>query len=274
MLLRQLPQRPRRPEHPQSLRPPRLRQNGHLARDGSSSAWLSWRCWSLRRPQGWIGSRLLRSETEDAFVEAHIVNVAPQAVSGRLCRFLVEENDHVQQGQVLAEIDPVLYRDKVDLARTKVDEAEAELRRQETSLARLRVEVPIQIEIAKRTLAAAKADLARAKEALRLTTDEVEKSIQEARAGLELAQADLVLAQQEYDRFMALYHREAIPLERSQQVTRARDVAVAQKNLAIRQTRQGRGGPHRGVRGPEGRGSGRKAGPEGRGRREAGGDGK
>ena len=74
----------------------------------------------------------MRSETEDAFVEAHIVNVAPQAVSGRLCRFLVEENDRVQQGQVLAEIDPVLYRDKVDLARTKVDEAEAELRRQET----------------------------------------------------------------------------------------------------------------------------------------------
>ena len=182
--------------------------------------------------QGWVGSRLLRSETEDAFVEAHIVNVAPQAVSGRLCRYLVEENDHVQQGQVLAEIDPVLYRDKVNLARTKVDEAEAELRRQETSLARLRVEIPIQIEIAKRTLAAAKADLGRAKESLRYTVDEVEKTIQEARAGLDLAEADLVLAQQEYDRFTALYHREAIPLERSQQVTRARDVAVAQKNLA------------------------------------------
>jgi membrane fusion protein (multidrug efflux system) len=182
--------------------------------------------------QGWIGPSLLRSETEDAFIEAHIVNVAPQAVSGRLCHFLVEENDCVAQGQVLAEIDPVLYRDKVNLARTKVDEAAAELRRQETSLARLQVEVPIQIEITKRTLAAAGADVARAKEALKLTADEVEKSIQEARAGLELAQADLVLAQQEYDRFTALYQREVVPLERSQQVTRARDVAVAQKNLA------------------------------------------
>jgi len=181
---------------------------------------------------GWIGSRLLHSETEDAFVESHIVNVAPQAVSGRLCRFLVEENDRVEQGQVLAEIDPVLYRDKVELARSKVDEAEAELRRQETSLARLRVEVPIQIEIAKRTLAAAKADQARATEALKLTTDEVEKTILEAQAGLDLAQADLVLAQQEYERFTALYQREAVPLERSQQVTRARDVAQAQKNLA------------------------------------------
>jgi membrane fusion protein (multidrug efflux system) len=118
------------------------------------------------------------------------------------------------------------------LARTKVDEAEAELRRQETSLARLRVEVPIQIEIAKRTLAAAAADVSRATEALRLTVDEVEKSILEARAGQDLAQADVVLAQQEYDRFLALYQREVIPLERSQQVTRSRDVASAQKNLA------------------------------------------
>ena len=182
--------------------------------------------------QGWIGSRLLRSETEDAFVEAHIVNVAPQAVSGRLCRFLVEENDHVRQGQVLAEIDPVLYRDKVDLARAKVDEAEAELRRQETSLARLRVEVPIQIEIAKRTLAAAKADQARATEALKFTTDDVEKTILEAQAGLELAQADFVLAQQEYDRYMALLKQKVVTLEQFQQVTRGRDVAQAQKDVA------------------------------------------
>ena len=142
------------------------------------------------------------------------------------------------------------------------------------SLARLRVEVPIQIEIAKRTLAAAEADLARAKEALRLTTDEVEKSIQEAQAGLELAQADLVLAQQEYDRFTALYQREAIPLERSQQVTRARDVAVAQKNLASAKLAKAEAARTQIVRGPAGRGSGRKTGPEGRGRREAGGDGK
>jgi membrane fusion protein (multidrug efflux system) len=181
---------------------------------------------------GWIGARLSHSETEDAFLEAHIVNVAPEAVSGHIVRFLVEENDRVEQGQVLAEIDPVPYRDKVEVARSKVDEAEAELRRQETSLARVKAEVPIQIEIAKRTLAAAQADEAKSKEALRLTTDEVEKGILAAQAGMELAQADLVLAEQEYERFTALYQREAVPLERSQQVTRSRDAAQAQKNLA------------------------------------------
>lgn len=180
----------------------------------------------------WVRSRLSSSETEDAFVESHIVNVAPEMVSGRLIRFLVEENDQVKQGQVLAEIDPIPYHDKVELARSKVEGAEAELRRQEASLARVKSEVPIQIEIARRSLAAAQADEAKTKEALRLTTDDVEKGILAAQAGMELAQADLLMAQQEYERFTALYQREAVPLERSQQVTRSRDVAQAQKNLA------------------------------------------
>ena len=181
---------------------------------------------------GWLSLRLTRSETEDAFIEAHIVNVVPQVVSGHICRIMVDENEHIEKGQVLAEIDPVPYRDKVALAQSKVDEAKAELRRQETSLARVKLEVPIQIAIAKRSLAAAQADEARAKESLRLTADEVDKGIQEAKAGVDLAAADLVLAQQEFDRFEALYKREVVPLERSQQVTRSRDVADAQKKLA------------------------------------------
>jgi membrane fusion protein (multidrug efflux system) len=180
----------------------------------------------------WWGYRLNCSITEDAFVEAHIVNIAPQSVSGHVVRFLVEENDRVEQGQVLAEIDPVTYRDQVELARTKVTGAEAELRRQEAALARLRLEVPIQIEIARRSLAAAQADQAKARDALKLTEDEVEKGIEQAQAGLDAAKADLVLAQQEYTRYTNLYQVEAVALRRSQEVTRSRDAALAQQNLA------------------------------------------
>ena len=65
----------------------------------------------------WFTYRASNSITDDAFVEAHIVNVAPEMVSGRIVRFLVEENDHVKQGQVLAEIEPVHYRDQVEQAK-------------------------------------------------------------------------------------------------------------------------------------------------------------
>src|SRR5271155_4363460 len=86
----------------------------------------------------WLTYRLSHSITEDAFVEAHIVNIAPQTVSGHLVRFLVEENDRVEPGQVLAEIDPVPYRDQVALARSQLDAAEAELVRQRAAPDRVR----------------------------------------------------------------------------------------------------------------------------------------
>jgi membrane fusion protein (multidrug efflux system) len=180
----------------------------------------------------WLTYRFSHSITDDAFVEAHIVNIAPQSVSGHVVRFLVDENERVEQGQVLAEIDPVSYRDQVHIARSKLDTAQAELRRQEAALARLRLEVPIQIEIAQRSLAAAQADQAKAREALSLTKDEVETGIEQAQAGLEAAKADLVLAQQEYTRYTNLYKVEAVALRRSQEVTRSRDASEAQVKLA------------------------------------------
>src|SRR5262245_38315736 len=120
----------------------------------------------------WWSHRLTHSITDDAFVEAHIVNVAPEMVSGRLVRFLVEENDRVEQGQVLAEVEPIHYRDQVEQARGKLDLAEAELKRQQAGLAKLKKEVPLQVDVAKRTLDGARTEEARAKDALKLTTDE------------------------------------------------------------------------------------------------------
>jgi membrane fusion protein (multidrug efflux system) len=181
---------------------------------------------------GWFRYRTGHSITEDAFVESHIVNIAPQTVSGHLVRFYVDENDYVKQGKLLAEIDPVPYRDQVNIARSKVDTAKAEHRRQKAALARLKLEVPIQIAIAERTLAAAKADQARAKESLKLTDDQVNRGIEEARAGLESAEADLVLAEQEYKRFTRLYKQKAVPQRRSQEVTQARDSARGRRKLA------------------------------------------
>jgi membrane fusion protein, multidrug efflux system len=169
----------------------------------------------------WAIERATSSITEDAFIEAHIVNIAPEAVSGHLVRYLVEENDRVDQGQLLAEIDPVTYRDQVELARSKLDGAKAELQRQQAALDRLKQEVPIQIEISRRSHAAAQADQARAKEALKLTIDSVEKGVDEAQAGLAAAKADLVLADQEYTRFSTLYKQDAVPLRRSQEVRRS-----------------------------------------------------
>jgi membrane fusion protein (multidrug efflux system) len=180
----------------------------------------------------WWIIRLSHSITEDAFVEAHIINVAPEMVSGRIVRFLVDENDKVEQGQVLAEIEPVHYRDQVEQARGKLDLAEAELKRQEAGLVKLKKEVPLQIDVAKQILAGARTEEARAKDALKLTTDEVNKTIDEAKAAVALAKANLTLAKQEYDRFTELTAQDATPKRKAQEVTRAHDAAKAEVRLA------------------------------------------
>ena len=180
----------------------------------------------------WGYERHTHSITDDAFIESHIVNIAPEMVTGRIVRFLVEENDTVESGQVLAEIDPVPYLDRVHIARSKLDAATAELTRQEADLKRLRIEVPIQIEIAQSGLAAAESDRFKADESLKLTRDEVEKGIDEARAGVSAGHADQVLAKQEFERFTSLYKQEAVALRKSQEVTRAHDAAQAQVDLA------------------------------------------
>jgi membrane fusion protein, multidrug efflux system len=59
----------------------------------------------------WIDYRLTHSITDDAFVQTHVVNIAPQEVSGHLVRYLVQEYDEVAAGQLLAETDPVPYRE-------------------------------------------------------------------------------------------------------------------------------------------------------------------
>jgi membrane fusion protein (multidrug efflux system) len=172
------------------------------------------------------------SITEDAFIEAHIVNVAPETVSGRIISFLAEENDHVEQGQVLAEIEPIHYRDQVAQSRGKLELAQAELNRQEAGLAKLKKEVPLQVVVAEQTLAGARTDEARARDNLKLTTDEVDRTIDESKAAVEVARANLTLAKQEFVRWTTLAAQDATTQRKVQEVTQSHDAAQAQQRLA------------------------------------------
>jgi len=155
----------------------------------------------------WWSYRLDHSITDDAFVEAYIINVAPEMVSGRIVRFLVEENDRVEQGQVLAEIEPIHYRDQVEQAQGKLELAEAELNRQQAGLTKLENEVPLQIAVA-------------------------EKSIDEATAAIGVARANRTLAKKEYDRFTDLADQDAATKRKAEEVTRTYDAAKDEVRLA------------------------------------------
>src|SRR5262245_38222536 len=125
--------------------------SGHLARLVRWALWCAFGCIAIIAAYfglQWWNERRSQSITEDAFVEAHIINVAPEMVSGRIVSFRVDENDPVKQGDVLAVIEQVHYHDQVEQARGKLDLAEAELKRQEAALTKLKNEVPLQIDVA------------------------------------------------------------------------------------------------------------------------------
>jgi membrane fusion protein, multidrug efflux system len=180
----------------------------------------------------WLIHRWTHSITDDAFVETHIVNIGPQQVSGHLVHFLVQEHDVVAAGQLLVEIDPVPYREQVALLQAKLDVAKAQLAAEETALEVLRAQVPREIEVAVKSLAAARAEEARDEETLKFTTDDVAKAIQQARSAVDASQATFILATEDYKRFTTLYKQEAATQRQSQEATKTYNASQAEVKVA------------------------------------------
>jgi membrane fusion protein (multidrug efflux system) len=216
---------------------------------GASRSGLVWRLWGDRWLRlgvvaalvllavapfavSWVVHRFTHSITDDAFVETHVVNIAPQEVSGNLVRYQVQEHDVVAAGQLLAEIDPVPYREQVALLEGKLGVAEAQLAAAQTSLERAQAQVPREIEVAQRALAAAKAEQSRDEKTLQFTTEDTDKGIHEARSHLEAARARLDLAEKDHTRYATLYAKEAATQRQSQEATRTYQTSQAEVKAA------------------------------------------
>lgn len=66
--------------------------------------------------------------TDDAFVEGHIITVAPR-VSGPVVKLCIEDNQQIKKGDLLLEIDPVDYEVKLKQTEAKLEEARASLKK-------------------------------------------------------------------------------------------------------------------------------------------------
>ncbi|WP_022663403.1 HlyD family secretion protein [Paucidesulfovibrio longus] len=62
--------------------------------------------------------------TDDAFVEAHVVSMSPR-VAGHVARVLVEDNQLVKEGDLLAELDPRDFQVALEAARARLRSAQA-----------------------------------------------------------------------------------------------------------------------------------------------------
>ncbi|MFG1463172.1 HlyD family secretion protein [Xanthobacter sp. DSM 24535] len=129
--------------------------------------------------------------TDDAYVQADIVSIAPQ-VAGYLRTVEVTDNQPVKQGQVLATIDPRDYQAAVDQAEADVAEAKASI------------------------------------EDHRAQISEQQAQIGEARAQIDADQATLTFAQQNEQRFGTLAHDGYGSVQTAQQATSQIGQAQAQ----------------------------------------------
>jgi membrane fusion protein (multidrug efflux system) len=192
----------------------------------------------------WVVYRSTHSITNDAFVESHIVNLAPR-VEGQLVQIHVQERDAVKKGQLLTLIDPAPFERQVAVARARLAAVESELSRSETALVRLRQEVPKRISIAARDLAIARDDHKRSASELALTSNEVQDGVVRAKAQLSAANAAYVQTQEDYKRFTKLVEQKSSPTRRLEEVTRAfkvadADVTAAQAGLSTAEAKRRR----------------------------------
>ena len=162
----------------------------------------------------WLHERHFES-TDDAFIDAHIVRLAPQ-MAGRVTAVLADDNELVQPGQ------PLVVIDSSD-ALTRVAQAQAQ-----------RAQAQAQVENA---LAQLQVDLA----ALRQSRAEVAASAAQATmAALELARYQRLagmnraaVAQQQFDQLQATVDQTAAQRDASTQAARMRSAQIAAARALI-----------------------------------------
>jgi membrane fusion protein (multidrug efflux system) len=74
----------------------------------------------------WVEAMLNTASTDDAFVNGHVTFVAPR-VAGQISRVLVDDNNRVHKGDLLAALDKEPYRIAVSEKQAAVDTATADL---------------------------------------------------------------------------------------------------------------------------------------------------
>lgn len=145
----------------------------------------------------WLHSRQYE-DTDDAQVDGHIAQIGSR-VGGYITAVNVEDNQELQPGQVLVEIDPRDYQ--VSLARAQADYADSQ-----AQAAAANYSVPITSINTQSQTAAARADVNNAQAAL----DASQKNLDAAKAKEQAAIANNNKAQADVQRYKPLVERDVI----------------------------------------------------------------
>jgi membrane fusion protein, multidrug efflux system len=153
--------------------------------------------------------------TDDAQVDGHINSVSAR-VSGHVIKLSVQDNQYVQAGTVLVEIDPADYL--VALERAKADFADAQ-----AAATAAGVTVPITSVNTSSQVSASAADVASAQAGIQAA----QQQFQAAKAQLQQAEANDVKAQNDLGRYKQLVEKQEISHQQFDQATAAARASAA-----------------------------------------------
>jgi membrane fusion protein, multidrug efflux system len=163
----------------------------------------------------WLNARNWVS-TDDAFIDVHMVQVSPQ-VAGRVSAVLVNDNQEVQAGQPLVEIDPADYQAKLDQAVANQQSAAGQL-----------AQAQAQLTVAQASLDQAQAEVGVAEANATNAATNLKRSQELARVG------SMALSRQQFDNDTATARSTAASLAAAQH-----KVAVADAQMALNKTQVG-----------------------------------
>jgi len=145
----------------------------------------------------WVEEMFNTVSTDDAYVNGHVTFVAPR-VAGQVSRVLVDDNNRVHKGELLAALDKEPYQVAVSEKQAAVDTAKADL---QAATAAVRA-IEAQARSQRWTLQRAVQDV------------DSQVALLHARvAAIDKSKAALVLAQVEFDRARQLVARSDVPRE-------------------------------------------------------------
>ncbi|MCS7314274.1 MAG: HlyD family secretion protein [Bryobacterales bacterium] len=191
--------------------------------------------------------------TDNAFIEGAIIQISPR-VFGQVLRVHVEDNQHVNRGDLLVELDPADYEARLTEARARLQDILARAEGARAGLSATTTTTSAALVQARAGLEAARAQV----EMLRARLDEAEAAVRAAEANLAQARARRAAAEAEakraaadFERYRALFAKDEISrqmLDRAETEARAAAanldaatqlVAAAEADLARAKALQG-----------------------------------
>ena len=179
-------------------------------------------------------------DTDDAQVDGHVNNVSAR-VSGYVLKVNVDDNQYVQKGAVLVEIDPRDYQVALERAKAELADAQATAQAMNLNVPVETIGTTTQVSTSEADLAAAQAGVAAAEGQL----NSARARLQEAEANNARAQADVArysalvakdeVSKQMYDQAEATAKADAAAVEGARAAVAAVEQQIAQAKSRVNQ---------------------------------------